>query len=85
MSSGMADIVDIVSTNTFLCIGDSSVLRCECAIKILLQGGNTGIDPKQSRIVVRNQGSRRLDVMSMVMEEVEPCITDFITCHFSHK
>ena len=54
MPCGVTDIVDIVGADALLGIGDPSVLRGEGAVKVFLQGCDTGVDPKQSGIVVGN-------------------------------
>ncbi len=70
MTGSMSDIVDVVGPDAFLGIGDPPVLWGQGAVKVFLQGGNACIDPEQSRIVLRNQGRGRLDVMAVVLEEV---------------
>ncbi len=46
MTGGMSDIVDVIGTDAFLGIRDSSVLWGQSAIEIFFQSRNAGIDPQ---------------------------------------
>ena len=86
MSRCLADILDIVGTDRFLRVGDPVAGRLLRAVKILLQGRYTGIDPEQCRIIMRNQTGTRFDHAAFCLPEVKEHLSDLIAaqlfvCH----
>ena len=57
----LTHILDVVGTNGFLCIRDAFVCVFDTAIKVLLEGCHTRVDPPLGGIVHRNQGSSRFN------------------------
>ena len=84
MTCRLSYILDIIGTNGLLCIRNPIVLRLFTSIKILFQSRNSGIDPKQRWIVVRNQACSWLNHMSLTFKVVQKHLTNLTSCQLFH-
>ena len=77
-------ILDIVGPNGLLRVGDAVAFRLLRAVKILFQCSDARIDPKQSRIIVRNERCAWFDHVAVFTEILQEHLPYLIAGQLFH-